>query len=423
MSSIINTNKKTIVLFQGGLGDVGDGFVETVERLKNWSTKMIKADFSINMKNFDVEKSEFYGLDSAGYLTKQNALAMEFNQKVASLVSLANSNLNKSILVVTSLSESIDSVSNGKINYLGFDSVNDQATKLVYLINAIKNMDSSIRIILVGHSQGGLVDLETAIRVPYKIEKIVSISTPYSAVSMAKKLININFIASIFKKDVYTMIQGDPKLAKKYKDRVEDLGTSSLYNNLKKRWKELSQRPSLIVFAGVSGLLTEYYSGYTDSATGAYTPDSYYKYPFDGLVSISEQVSIDYANIIGLSDPKLGCYSSKEFLKSPCYLQQGVYMSCKRACCLPAFDLNIALLKVGIEALGKFVDAWVKGTTYDFNINDFDIIKDIFNGVSGEPISNTNNQRYYDTYRSDYSHQNLRYCNETIARLIAIFNV
>lgn len=419
MSSITITNKKTIVLFQGGLGDTGWGFYDTIEKLANQSSKMINSELFFDMKSFSVANDDFYGLNDSGYLTKQNALVMEFNQKVANLVAKANENPNKSILARTSLSESIDYIAKGQVNYLGFDSVKDQASKLVYLIKAIKNIDSSIRIILVGHSQGGLVNLETATRIPDQIDKMISISTPYSPVYMAKKLININFLASIFKMDVYSMLESNPKLAKKYKDRVEDLGTSTLYDDIKNRWKNLDRRPLLIVLAGVSGHLSTYSPGFSDHGTG-YT---ICKYPFDGLVSISEQISIDYAKIIGLSDPNLGCYSDKDYLKSPCYFQQGFYLSCKKSCSLSSFDLDATLLSLGIEALKNYIEGLISGNKYSFNLDDFDIVKDIFNGVSGDPISNPKNQNYYNVYNSDYSHQNLRYCNETIGYLIANFNI
>lgn len=105
------------------------------------------------------------------------------------------------------------------------------------------------------------------------------------------------------------------------------------------------------------------------------------------------------------------------------YLQQGFYLSCKKSCCLSSFDLNATLLSVGIDALKNFISGWINGTSYNFNLDDYSIVKDIFNGVNGDPISDSKNQNYYNIYKSDYSHQNLRYCDETISNLIAFFNV
>lgn len=423
MSSIITSNYKTIVLFQGGLGDTGWGFLETIEKLASKSSKMINSNIFIDMKSFDIKDNEFYGLNSSGYLTKQSSLAMKFNENIAKIVSLSNNNFFKAILVRTSLSESIDYIEKGKLNYLGFDSVKDQATKLEYVIKAIKAIDSSIRIILVGHSQGGLVNLEVATRIPQYIHKMVSISTPYSPVSMAKKLINLNCLASIFKTNIYQMLESNPKLATKYQERVEDLGTNKLYNEIKSKWENLSYRPQLIVIAGVSGLLTTLIPGTIDPYTGFQGPDTYIKYPFDGLVSISEQQAINHATILGFSDKNLGCYNDKGFMESPCYYQSGFYLSCKKTCCLSSFDLNLSLLKIGIQALGDLISSWVKGTEFKFNLDDYDIIKDIYNGVNGDPISNPNNKNFYNVYKSEYSHQNLRYCDETIANLITVCTI
>lgn len=138
-------------------------------------------------------------------------------------------------------------------------------------------------------------------------------------------------------------------------------------------------------------------------------------------VSIGEQTSIEFANIVGLTEPEAACYSTKEFLRSPCYLRQGSYFSCKKLCCLPSFDLTSTMVKMGVNALKKYIDGWVSGNAYIFDINDYDVIKDIFNGVNGYPISNPRNRNYYNVYRSDYSHQNLRYCDETIGEIIAFF--
>lgn len=76
-----------------------------------------------------------------------------------------------------------------------------------------------------------------------------------------------------------------------------------------------------------------------------------------------------------------------------------------------------------IDALKNFISGWINGTSYNFNLDDYSIVKDIFNGVNGDPISDSKNQNYYNIYKSDYSHQNLRYCDETISNLIAFFNV
>ena len=416
MSSLVIKNQKTIVLFQGGLGDRGEGFEETIDLLSKKSSNMIKSNIFIDMKNFDINKNTFFGTDSSGYLSKQDNLVIEFNKKIANIVSLANNNLDKSILVRTSLSESIDSISNHEIIYFGFDSIRDQAAKLIYIINAIKDIDNSVRIILVGHSQGGLVNLEAATRIPNKIEKMISISTPYSPVYMAQKLIHINFIASIFNTDLFALLEEKPKMAQKYKDRVDDLSNASLFDDIKGRWNNLSKRPQLTIITGVSGHLVSFFPG-----TGIFSP-SLSKYSFDGLVTIEEQTAIDYASIVGLTNPKIACYTTKKYMEKRCYFKQAFSSSCNKDCCLPSFDLDNTIISTLIETIVSFVASLVRGKSFDLDINNLSVVNDIMNGVNGKPISNPDNQKYYDVYRSDYSHQNLRYCDETIGKLIALFS-
>lgn len=421
MSSIINKKYK-VMLFQGGLGDNGDGFTETINLLhKSYSSRTIVIDNAIDMKNFDVDNDSFYGLDANGYLTKSTSLSASFNKQISDIVSKSKENANKVILVRTALAYSISGLKDGKIVYLPYDSILDQAKKLKYIIQAIKNCDEEIEVILVGHSQGGLVDLEVATQIPNLINKMISISTPYSPVNLAKKLINVNALATIFNTNLYEIIAKTPDLAKKYKQCVDTLGTADYYNDVKERWNKLSNRPSLTVISSVSGHLFKYIPGFSDAYSGVYNPDSIYKYSFDGLVSIYEQTDIENATIVGLTDKSLECYDSKQFMERNCYYQYGIYMTCKKSCCLSSFNLETALLVTGFQALGKLVDSWVDGEKFEFNLEDYSIINDIFNGVKGKPLSDSSNAQYYNVYKSNYSHGNVRYCDETIAYIAGAF--
>ena len=422
MSSLTLKNKKTIALFQGGLGDIGDGFKKTINLLSKKSINMIDSNVFFDMKTFNVNRNTFLGIDNSEYLSMQNALIMEFNKKIANIVALANSNLDKAILVRTSLSESVDTISNHKIEYLGFDSIKDQAVKLVYIINAIKNIDSSVRVILIGHSQGGLINLEAATRVPDKIEKLISISTPYSPVSLGKKLISINSIISNFNMDIYSSIYENQKLAKKYEDRVEDLSTAKYYNYVKRRWEDLSKRPSLTIITGVSGQLISFLLGSGDTGLGDYTPITILKYPFDGLIGIAEQTAIDHASIIGLTNPKLACYTTKDYMHYICSTQTGLSFTCKKSCILPSFSLMATLVPIAFNEFIELVMCYFTGKNFNFNIDDYSVVVDIMNGILKKPISDSRNQAHYDVYASDYSHENLRYCDETIGRLIALLS-
>lgn len=160
------------------------------------------------MHDYDVSKEEFYNYGKDGYLRKASNTIATITNQLAEIVDLSLNNPNKAILVKTSLDESVYSYDKDKkeTEYLGFDSIENQSIKLVYLVKKIKSLSSKIRLILVGHSQGGLVNLETACKVPSKIHKLISISTPYSPVLMANKLICIATIANMFGQNVYNWL-------------------------------------------------------------------------------------------------------------------------------------------------------------------------------------------------------------------------
>lgn len=416
MSSIKNVNSKkyTVVLFQGGLGDHGEGFNYTIDLLKSKTTGVIKYNTTLQMHDYDVIKEEFYNYGKDGYLTKASNIVATITSQIAEIVNLSLNNPNKAILVKTSLDESVYSYDKNKkeTKYLGFDSIENQSIKLIYLINKIKSLSNKIRLILVGHSQGGLVNLETACKVPGKIEKLLSISTPYSPVLMANKLICIATIVNIFGQNVYNFVAPSPELAPKYKDRVETLGSSNYFKELKDRWNNLSSRPDLIVIEGVSGHLFEMIIN-PDPTCG----NTLMKKPFDGLVGVGEQTEIEHCTKHVLTDRNLPCYITGTFKDTTCYLQQGFYISCKAKCTLSNFDLTSTIIRTGLDLLWNLMT----GDSNAFNLDSYPVIKDIFNGVNRQPIYDKNNQNYYNIYASDYSHMYIRYCDETLALLLSAF--
>lgn len=418
MSLIENKNKKTIVLFQNGLGDDG-GFYQTISLLKAKSSNLVvNPNIIINMKNYDTYKECFFGIGESGYLTRLDSLNDDFYSKIANIVNIANNNINKPILIMTSLAFYIHSISNNEIKYCGFDSIENQSKKLTYIIETIKHIDDEINVILIGHSQGGLVNLETVINIPSMISEIISISTPYSPVTMANKLINLNFLANMVNINAYELMmykEEDKFLAKsnakKYQECVEILSSKEYFDNLKDKWNNLLTRPKLNIIAGVSGKLYNYIVS---------NPPTISHYPFDGLVTIYEQTNIKHANIYGFSDSKLECYNEKVFMNEVCSYEQENYYTCKRNCCLEEFSIKNSLSKITLDALNGAVFNWITKGEFTYNFSDNSIINDITNGIGRKEISNIENKSYYDIYASDYSHMYLRNCDETIGLILSI---
>lgn len=409
MSSIKNLNVKkyTIALFQGGLGDHGEGFDQTMTILKNKSSSIIKINEAIQMNNFDVEKQQFYNYDKDGYLKKSTSSLTNFANTIASIAEKAKENENKVVLVKTSLDQNIvgfDSIKKSN-KYLGFDSIENQSKKLIYIINAFKNLDANIRIILVGHSQGGLVNLETACTIPNQIYRLISIATPYSAVGLAQDLCFIAALVNIVNVNLYEIMNTEED-AKRYEDRVNILADNNYYNDLKNRWNNLSNRPGLVVIAGVSGKLR--------FVSGAGSPGKVISYrPFDGLVAIDEQLNIENCMKYTLTNKDIACYDKGDYKKHVCTMKSIFDFGCNGPCSLSMFILFDALVNVGLSAIWKYVtkDPSLK------EIDSYPIIKEIFNGVSRSGNEDPSLKNYYDVYANDYSHMYIRYCEETISIL------
>lgn len=182
------------------------------------------------MSDFSVTNKQFVGVSSGSLFPSSKALEA-FNLKIAEVVNLANSNTNTTIMVKTKLDFRPDSVANEKIVYKSYESIDNQSIKLIKIIESIKQLDSSIEIILVGHSQGGLVNLKTATEIPNKIKSIVSISTPYSPVTTAYLLRAVEFVANIFNTSVYPYFSaGDYE---EYEKRVKTLSDSKYLTDSK----------------------------------------------------------------------------------------------------------------------------------------------------------------------------------------------
>ncbi len=402
VKSII-TKKPTVVLYQGGLADEGYGFIGTVNKVVNKNTNKHVAysdankssdDTMIDMSNFDVQTNCFYGLDNNGYYGKSAILMSEFRNQIANIVTLLK-DTNKTVHVRTRLSFVLGTKD-------PFDTIDNQKKKLIFIIDALKAYQMEIEVVLIGHSQGGLVNLATAVERSSSISRMISISTPYSPVGIAKELMNIAFLGSLIGKNIYTMLQEDKQTAARYKASVENLASNTFFKAVKDKWNKLTNRPSLTVIAGVSGHLRTTVS-YFDGTS------STMKQSFDGLVNIEEQLSINFAEKISLSDKNLPCYAANDYSKPVCYMQDGFYMSCKKNCTLSSFSMTDTLLNVGMKALWD----WLNGKNIDFM--KYPVVVSIFDGVSRKNLEYSQYRNYYNIYASDYSHQFIRYCDETIA--------
>lgn len=226
MSSLI-VNKYTICLYVQGLGQY-DTFFEPTINLITSACPQKHAGFylSVNMQDFD---------SVSGHFSDPNDEDV-FDQTTELLVNTALANPNKTIHARIYIN--IDPYGQR------YDIIENQKTKLVYLIDRIKSLSNSVRIVLIGHSQGGLVNLEAAIARPYQIERLISLSTPYAPVYVAKLFEQINEIRVIFN-GVFEILNGGPYDLSPYSSIcVSTLASETYFNDLKGRWNALPYGPT-----------------------------------------------------------------------------------------------------------------------------------------------------------------------------------
>ena len=395
MSSISATKKYRIVLFQDGLGDQG-GFDDTRELMKESNSVFLKYSPRIDMSDYNPDDCHFYG-NVDGIYTRSEEAENSFKNNISKLVQCAKEHPNCTILVSTYLCHGFSSIHN-------LDSIKNQRIKLIRIIDEIKK-SSEIELDLIGHSQGGLVNLEAAIERNKNISKVVSISTPYAPVYLGKKLIFLNFVCSIKRQSAYEIFCENRELCDIYGQRVETLCSSEYYSDLKKKWNALLIRPSLTVITGTSGHL--YKCVY----------DTYTKEPFDGLVRFSEQTAIENANFIHLASRDVPCYTDKSYAKSICFYLKGIHQTCTKQCTLGAINFTEA----AIDTLFDLIDDAIDNGDID-NFENYDVVKAVIAGLNNYDINGipSNYRRYYKIYADAYNHKNIRYNSETIGYLMAL---
>ena len=407
MSSVISQKKCKIVLFQGGLGDGGHAFDETIKLLVKTSLVFKKYPTRIDMTHYNSASGCFYGVVS-GYYSKSTEAENEFQTLIANIVEFSKNNAGKTILVHTYLNHGFKSEHN-------LETIANQKIRLVRIIKELKRY-GDIDVSLVGHSQGGLVNLEAAIEVPNMIKQLISISTPYAPVYLAEKLIFLDFFFKIGGARAYELFCKKSENIPAYEASVETLASSSYFNNLKDRWNNLTARPQLTVITGTAGLI------YTDRSVpdiGSYTPNVMItKEPFDGLVKIKEQNSISHAKFIHLVNKNVPCYDSKKYSNSICSFRSNYSRTCEEHCTLRDISFSGTIIDVLFAQIGKAI----KGQDIDDFANN-PVVVAIYSGAynrSEEVQIDNNYQKYYDLYADDFSHAWIVEAADTIGNLAAL---
>ena len=408
MSSFANRKYK-IALFVGGLCCDGSFFNETIKLLNDEKpNSVIEYNGIIDLTDFNVLTEKFYGIND-GSICPSNSSLTNFCKKISTIVELSTSNIYKTVLVRTKLDRYIDCVSNGSIKYRSHDSIDNQAIKLKKIIKDIKNLNSQIDIILIGHSQGGLVNLKVSTLIPSYISDMISISTPYSPVTIAYLLRGIEFAANLFNQSIVSKF--DPLEYEDYLECVNTLSNKTYFTNLKNKWNTLNNRPHLTIISGVSAHLMTSQSFTIFNISF----ETNFRYPFDGLVLGREQVSIENADINVLHEDGVTCYEESNGFTNPCCVTVDINHNHNCDCILPCFDINDVLLQSSLSSLDLAIH------NGQIDISQLPIIKAIIEGIDGIPCSNENYRQYYELIGGRFSHKNIIKQEETIGIILGIF--
>ena len=392
-----------VVLFQGGLNDNGTGFDTTIDLLmqsSDGSSKFIKYEQVLDMRNLN-PVTHIFGTNT-GDTSNMTHLISEthFHNVIEDIVDLGRANTEKIILVRTYLNRVYSTD-------IDLDTIGNQAFKLKYIIDEFSEYEN-VEIILVGHSQGGLVNLEAAIDRYSRISRIISISTPYSPVYLAT-------VASLF--DPILGCVTDVDNIEYYRACVNTLASNEYFNNLKSRWNALQSRPELTAIVGISGKL-QYLSGELFDIVDISG--------FDGLVMTSEQTDIEHANFVYSINDDVPCYNNQLYASSCCTEFDNM---CNNTCNLIKISFFDFFMKLLSDIWNEFVhslDTESQNSSGETDSNSF------LNIISNTAYSNNPNEAenidtndpYYNylmVYANPNSHGIIRYNANTISKLIELF--
>lgn len=413
MSSLPPSTIYRIVLFQSGLGDDGSSIDGLINQLVSASSLFVKYNGSIDMSHYNPSTDDFCS-DNGSH---SNTYEQQFINDINSVISNVHTNYTKTILVKTDLNKVFGVGTN--YNRCLYDSIENQSKKLVKIIDSIK-IHSCVNLTLIGHSQGGLVNLKAAIARPLKIYKMISISTPYAPVTVGSDLLLFENIVNLFNKSLTVAFNSIPEYANYLVQSVNTLTSATFFNELKSQWNAIGYNPPLTVITGVSGLL----KSISYFAPLGYSLISFR--PFDGLVCIKEQRDISHASFVDLINHNAYCYENRNFIPSgsseSCYSIVGMsHVGCSNGpnCSLPSINLQLT----GFQELINIAHDYSCGVDVESNeyITSHPIVLAIDEGLSQTPYTGlANYQMFYDIASDQYNHLNILKNAETVGTIIGV---
>jgi pimeloyl-ACP methyl ester carboxylesterase len=386
---VINRKKGSIVLFQHGIFGNEDSFTEAIAKLVKQAPNRHIAfpDTFINMNSF-----KKMGYNNT-YLFETPESQLEFNDTIKNIALFAKDHPNHNILVRTRLSG---------INKA--DSIQNQKEKLALIVRRLYDLIDGRPIVLVGHSQGGLVNMETALKCPSYIDKIISLNTPFSVNSIGRTFFPI---ATFCHRFGIPLNAGIDTFDFKDDDVYHALGTLVnfvYFADLKKRWESATNKPTAIALAGLAGVLT----------------DKRYEYDstFDGLVMVSDfqNIKVDKIHFFMEERPKCPDGWPEEWFWDKDYTNRCTF--CREKCVFPKMSFVNTLGKAADQILDALINDGINsilnGTKYEFK--EIEIIKAINAGLNKTEYTGPE-QTVYKIYSSKYNHLHIQTNSEVLTFL------
>lgn len=332
--------------------------------------------FFLNMNDFIVLEDNTMGF-------KNQESEAVINSLLDTILKLLKDNPKKNLHVVTRLCG---------VNQV--DATPLQQKRLIYILDYLKLRHKMFNpIILIGHSQGGLVNIDVAMNRHFMIERLISISTPYNTATLGQEFLSLvhpRVVLAFFK-----LMVKEIENPEDYVTSFVYLGGKEHYIERKKRWEEIKGiRPPLHMLCGISGKKESYWAALFPSDIKT----------TDGLVTYDEQVNFDGDTLDFFVDQNLACVvdGSNQY-------QIGC-LNCKRNCHFSLYSVRNLLVELGLNVV--------------LNRDEINNLLTMANHVLQQE---ENTEGYYDSlyriFANAFSHSNMRYNEHTIEKIIEYINL
>lgn len=275
-----------VVFFTAGFASDETSLIPLVANIESSNKRLYKELLPLNLNETSLSKDKDKLIEFSNHEAKRKII-----KRLKTIAKRARSNPKRTYLIRLRI-----------CGVYASSSVEEQAARLAFIIRTLKvDLMSLMRISLVGHSQGGVVNLAAATIVGSLIYQLISVSTPYRDVQAFKDLYAIALLGQV-RQDAFAGFY-QRLIGEIPQEAMNNLSKNSLRyltfvysTRIKNRFYRLKKRPLLHVIVGISGLYEENIFGVKRS--------------FDGFITGSEQQDVKYDDRVVLTVEDLPCHKN-----------------------------------------------------------------------------------------------------------------